>query len=57
MISAKLTPKESIILLVNKKTIVIVVRVANARQLIALAIVIECASPLNFVVFLVVFAS
>lgn len=57
MISAKPTPKESIILLVNKKTIVIVVRVANARQLIALAIVLVCVSPLNFVVFLAIFAS
>ncbi len=57
MISAKPTPKESIILLVNKKTIVIVVRVAHARQLIALALVLVCASPLNFIVFLAIFAS
>ncbi len=57
MISAKPTPRESIILLVNKKTIVIVVRVANALQLIALAIVLECVSPLNFIVFLAIFAS
>jgi hypothetical protein len=57
MISAKPTPKESIILFVNKKTMVIVVRVANARQLIALAIVLVWVSPLNFVVFLAIFAS
>ena len=43
--------------LVNRKTIIIVVRVAITRQLMALTIVLVCASPLNFVVFLAILSS